>query len=464
MEHPNELDQQLENLRTLQQSYDILANNAVSSAVAGELESGKAAIITAINAMGGTATSDMSLGELANAIRALIIVQLGELEYDIPIESAEEALNLASTHCTKFVDDYTVIMTTPLIVDEWQAVEEVRYKKLLDYNFTQFSSDERKSGVYALTMCHNLRKLMFDVLRTISLTDSSSQFVHGNAIRLEELNFPSLQSITLNTGATACNCQVFSGLGSLNTIIAQSLQSIVVYATSDAGSNVFSNLTSLETLNLPDITSISVQFDGGFCNLFSNMSALTSISMPGLQSIVVKTNNQNGYRSSNPNVFTGMGLLETLSLPSVKTIELTVVNTASALGSRNLFTGLSSLKVLSLPAITAIRNNASSSGSQNLFTGAVNLIDIEIGHTDEFGVGSITENMRLNGINPTNVYSSIEDLATLNESIRTKWFANLYDYTGGTAHTLTLASQLVSHLEAETIQVATDKNWTIVTV
>ena len=55
-------------------------------------------------------------------------------------------------------------------------------------------------------------------------------------------------------------------------------------------------------------------------------------------------------------------------------------------------------------------------------------------------------------------------LAALNQSIRTKWFANLYDYSGGTVHTLTLNATFVSYLEQETINVVTAKGWTIQTV
>ena len=38
MKHPNELDQQLDNLRTLQQSYDVLADRATYANITNEAE------------------------------------------------------------------------------------------------------------------------------------------------------------------------------------------------------------------------------------------------------------------------------------------------------------------------------------------------------------------------------------------------------------------------------------------
>lgn len=331
----SELSEAINDMRNMREAYDQLAQGVITAPIVSELEDGKAAIIATINEMGGTATASMSMGELAQAIRALILVQLGELEFDRPIASAQEAANMLQDHCTKYVDDFTEIMDTPLIVDEWQAVEEVRYKKLLDYNFTQFSSDERKTGVYALTNCHNLKRLIFDSLRKITLTDGTSQFAYGNLIRLEEVIFPALASI---------------GSGNSNGV---------------NSSKILSGLSSLTSLSLPALASISV---------------------------------------------------------------------ISGSGGKN---------------------------TSQILSGCINLEYIEIGHTSIDG-GSITGNMRLN-INPTNIYEDAEKLAALNASIRDHWFANLYDYTGGTTHTLTLMSAFVAHLEPETIQVATDKNWTIVT-
>ena len=258
---------------------------------------------------------------------------MGNLEFDIPIMNVEQAVNNLSTHCTKYQNDYIDRMITPLIVDEWQAVEEVRYVNLLRYQFTEFASDDRKNGIYAITLCHNLKKVAFDSLLSITLTDGTSQFIASN-IRLQEVRLP----------------------------------------------------------------------------------AITSISSSGIGS--------NGNNSS------------------------------------QILSGLSSLTSLSLPAITSISSSGSNNSSQ-ILSNCANLEYIEIGHTSIEG-GSITGNMRLN-INPTNIYEDATKLAALNASIRDHWFANLRDYTGGTAHTLTLMSAFVAHLEPETIRVATDKNWTIVT-
>ena len=255
---------------------------------------------------------------------------MGNLKFDVPIMNVEQAVNNLSTHCTKYQNDYIDRMITPLIVDEWQAVEEVRYVNLLRYRFDEFATDERKNGIYAITLCHNLKKVVFDSLLSIVLTDGSSQLIVSN-IRLQEVSMPAITSISSSSGN-------------------------------------------------------------------SNSSQILS--------------------------------------------------------------GLSSLTSLSLPAITSISSSGNSNSSQ-ILSGCKNLEYIEIGHTSIEG-GSITGNMRLN-TNPTAIYEDATKLAALNASIRDHWFANLRDYTGGTAHTLTLMSAFVAHLEPETIQVATDKNWTIVT-
>ena len=298
--------------------------------------------------------------EYIDAIRKEYVIgdtpAMGELEFDIPIKSVEQAVNVLSTHCTKYQNDYIDRMITPLIVDEWQAVEEVRYVNLLRYQFTEFASDERKINVYALTLCHNLKKVVFDSLLSISLPEADLKFIASN-IRLEEVSMPAL-------------------------------------------------------------TSISVR---GNTQVLTELSALTSLSLPSLTSI----NNSSGGTTSS-----------------------------------QILSGLSSLTSLSMPAITSINSSGIPNSSQ-ILSGCANLQYIEIGYTSIDG-GSITGNMRLN-INPTNIYEDATKLAALNASIREHWFANLRDYTGGTAHTLTLMSAFVAHLEAETIQVATDKNWTIVT-
>lgn len=67
----SELSQAIEELRNMRESYDILASSVVTAPIVNELESGKAAIVEAINAMGGTATASMSMSELAAAIRAI---------------------------------------------------------------------------------------------------------------------------------------------------------------------------------------------------------------------------------------------------------------------------------------------------------------------------------------------------------------------------------------------------------
>lgn len=421
----SELAQAIEEMRNMRESYDRLAAGVITAPIVSELEDGKASIIAAINAMGGTATESMSMGELADAIRALILVQLGELEFDRPIASAQEAANMLQDHCTKYVDDFTEIMDTPLIVDEWQAAEEVRYKKLLDYNYTQFSSDERKSHVYALTNCHNLRKVQFDALRTIEFVDdTTSQLVNG-AIRLEELNFPSL---TLIKGSVSAN--------NINI-----------------GVRVFTNLSSLTALNMPLLQIIfmsSRNRNDSF--VLTGLSSLVELSLPSIEQIVVESTNQNYCE-----VLSGLSSLTMLYMPSLREIYSTAANYNNY---TKILSGLSSLRRLSLPAIYKIITVGSPNNGV-ILGGLDNLEYIEIGHTSIEG-GSITVNMRLN-INPTNVYEDATKLAALNTSIREHWFANLRDYTGGTAHTISLPTAFVQHMEQATKDVAAAKNWTIVT-
>ena len=345
---------------------------------------------------------------------------LGGMEFDIPIKNVAQAVAMLEEHCTKFVDDYTEILFEPLLVDEWKAVEEVVYNKLISYDFSRFTSEERKNNIYALTYCYALKRIVFQQLTKISLGNNYNYFCVGN-INLKEFIAPALTTL--------------SGSNSSGYTI-----------------SIFTGLSSLTTLSLPALTTLSGSGSGSGNNIsiFTGLSSLTTLSLPALTTLSGSSGSNGGNITS---IFTGLSSLTTLSLPALTTLS----------GSGytiSIFTGLSSLTTLSLPALTTL---SGSGNNISIFTGCVNLYNIELGFTHADGTPSLTSNLDIRGINPTNVLYDPEKLAILNLSFKTKVFQNLYDYTGGTAHTITMATELVNHLDADVLQVATDKNWTIVT-
>lgn len=86
-------------------------------------------------------------------------------------------------------------------------------------------------------------------------------------------------------------------------------------------------------------------------------------------------------------------------------------------------------------------------GSYNPFYGCKALEDLQIPE-------GWTENLVLS--NGTSYYTNV-----LTHDSMVAMIANLYDYSGGTAHTLTLGAANLARLSEEEIAVATAKNWTV---
>lgn len=59
--------------------------------------------------------------------------------------------------------------------------------------------------------------------------------------------------------------------------------------------------------------------------------------------------------------------------------------------------------------------------------------------------------------------TNVADDTLLNTNFATYLADRLYDYTGGTAHTLTISTALYNRLTAATLAIVTNKNWTIAT-
>ena len=123
--------------------------------------------------------------------------------------------------------------------------------------------------------------------------------------------------------------------------------------------------------------------------------------------------------------------------------ELVLPESITSIGSYA-WSGCSKLKKLVLNSICTIANQSSSVA--NPFSGCTVLEDIQIPQnwTNDLYISS--------GLGFTNVLTHDSMVAMI---------ANLYDYTGDTAHSLTLGATNLARLSEEEKAIATAKNWTL---
>lgn len=240
--------------------------------------------------------------------------------------------------------------------------------------------------------------------------------------------------------------------------------------------NVFANNGNLEQITMPDTTTIILQ--GQAC---SGDIKLETINLSQSQTLKI-TGANNFYRcyvltqasfedilnhldSTETKIYSGT-FQECKAITSVETpsqittidgnafsgcvsleaAELTYVTQVGA----GIFSGCTSLETLVYGAILNSNSTAyinHTSGSNPVY-GCTALKDVQI-------PSGWTENMRLSdgGANWTNVLTYDSMVAMI---------ANLFDYSSGTTHTLTLGATNLARLSASEIAVATNKNWTLV--
>ena len=226
-------------------------------------------------------------------------------------------------------------------------------------------------------------------------------------------NCTGLKEITLPDSLIGLQGLAFNNCEALETVRFAENQKITV------GVNEFCNCYALTQQSLEDILSHLASGQTLIpSGMFVNCRAITELILP---SQIVTLNG-----------FGGCTALESAELPSVTTVGAGV------------FSGCTSLKTLKYGAVlnsnsTPYINHSSSS---NVIFGCTALEDVQI-------PSGWTENMNLS-------FTSV-----LTHDSMVAMIANLYDYSGGTAHTLTLGATNLARLSDAEKAVASAKNWTL---
>lgn len=235
----------------------------------------------------------------------------------------------------------------------------------------------------------------------------------------------SLQSVDLPSLTTISGSQVFYRCTSLQSINLPSLTTISGYGT-------FMECTSLQSVNLPSLKTIS------HSSVFNNCTSLQSIVLPSLISTIGNL------------VFSSCKSLQSIDLPSLTTIK----------GYE--FYNCASLQSIYLPSLTTIISEP------NTFKNCPKLIRITIKQGTDFSI-------YFYGWNPTeallttstSLVEAGEEFANNREkllyNIRTYIAARLKDMTGLTAPTFTFGADLKTAIteDAETLAAFTSKNFNI---
>lgn len=218
----------------------------------------------------------------------------------------------------------------------------------------------------------------------------------------------SLASLTIPSTVTTIGATVFVGSGLASIIIPDTVTSL--------GTQVFRNCTSLASVTYSSgLTSIPA-------STFAGCTSLTSFSTPS------------SVTSIQTSAFEGCTSLETLSFPSsVVTVQQSAFKNCTGLTSIS-FAG--NANIATMQASTA-----------NPFYGCTALEEVQV-------PSGFSYNLFLS--NGTQYYTNV-----LTHDGIVNLINNLYDYTGGTAHTLTIGATNLARLSTEEKAVATAKNWTL---
>lgn len=239
----------------------------------------------------------------------------------------------------------------------------------------------------------------------------------------------SLQSLDLPSLTTISGSNTFYQCTSLQSIDLPSLTTI-------SGDSAFYSCTSLQSINLPSLTTI---YNSG--SVFSSCTSLQSVELPSLTTI---------YNSGN--VFASCSSLQSVELPSL---------TAISGNCLWLFQNCTKLQKLLIPQIEYIYND-------RVFQNCISLNLIEIKQGTDFS-------LNFSSWNPTEALlttstSLVEDgepftsnREKLMYNIRTYMCAKLKDMTGLTAPTFMFGTDLKTAIteDAETLAAFTSKNFNI---
>ena len=266
----------------------------------------------------------------------------------------------------------------------------------------------------------------------------AATYAAGQAASLYEVCFLNINIQAIN-GFSGTNARLILSDGNVN----------------DVGNNAFQGCTSLQSLNLPSLTTIS----GG--SVFHSCSSMQSINLPSLTTI------------SGNYAFHNCSSLQSVDLPS-----LTMISESYS------FQSCTSLQSIDLPSLTTISGNSAFNNCTSLqsinfqslnfistnstFKNCNKLIDIRIKQGTDFSLNFSTwKPTEALLTTSTSLVEEGESFASNREkllyNIRTYIAARLKDMTGLTAPTFTFGADLKTAIteDAETLAAFTSKNFNI---
>lgn len=287
----------------------------------------------------------------------------------------------------------------------------------------------------------------------------AATYAAGQASSLYEVCFLNIAIQAIN-GFSGTNARLILSDGNVNDVGNNAFQgyyfkTLPFDIAQISGNSAFYGCTSLQSVNLPSLTTISGS------NAFDRCTSLQSIDLPSLTEI----------RSAG--AFQSCISLQSIYLPSIMTIEgnsifsncvsLKSVNFPSlkTINGDNFFQSCTSLQSLDLPSITTIRGS-------RVFGNCTKLIYIKIKQDTDFSLSFVMWNPT-EALLPTST-SLVEDgeeftsnREKLLYNIRTYIAARLKDMTGLTAPTFAFGADLKTAIteDAETLAAFTSKNFNI---
>ena len=301
--------------------------------------------------------------------------------------------------------------------------------------------------------------LNFKCTENTNITTISVGGVFSNCSSLTSINLPSLTTIYGSSTFSSCYSLKSINLPALTTI--------------SGGSSVFSSCYSLTSINLPLLTIIDSY------SAFSNCSSLTSINLPSLTTI------------SSPSVFQYCHSLKSINLPALTTISgnsvfyncysLASINlpALTTISDNNLFYGCTSLTSINLPALTTISGG-------NAFANCYSLASINLPALTTISGGSAFYNCyslisflfynTFSTLTQSQHFTGCANLKDLQLVTNWRWslnvkdadltheciidmFNKLKDLTGEDSLTLTIGANNLAKVTDEEKLIANNKNW-----
>ena len=259
-------------------------------------------------------------------------------------------------------------------------------------------------GTDAFSGCTGLKSIVFPANRPLTL--NARAFSGDDA--LEIVAFPDCIVNIGNAAYAFAECKKLSQ---------SSFEALMEQATGTAiQAQTFYNCQEITSLIVPDTVTQIMSY------AFSGCTSLLSVNLNNVTTLQVGA------------------FINCTSLPEVNLKKVTSLQGA-------IFAGNTTLKKVTFERTPTTASYIAASNNNNMFYGCTALEDVVL--PDGWNI-----NMLLS--DGTAYFTNV-----LTHDSMVAMIANLYDYSGGTAHTLTLGATNLARLSAEEIAVATAKNWTL---